>query len=244
MPADLLRHAHAHNDYQHPRPLLDALDRGFLSVEADVHLAGGELLVAHDLKDARPGRTLRRLYLDPLRERVRANGGRVHPSGPPLFLLIDVKSAADATYAALDRELADYADLLSVVRDGRFEAKAVTAVLSGNRVSPAALAKQAVRYVGLDGRLPDLDADHPAHLMPWVSGSWFPAFRWRGDGPMPAAERAKLREQAGKAHARGRLLRYWATPESEAVWAELRAAGVDLIGTDRLDRLRDFLRAR
>src|SRR5512135_1483640 len=42
-----LVHAHAHNDYQHERPLLDALDRGFCSVEADVHLVNGELLVAH-----------------------------------------------------------------------------------------------------------------------------------------------------------------------------------------------------
>jgi hypothetical protein len=33
-----LRHAHAHNDYQHKRPLLDALDQGFGSVESDVFL--------------------------------------------------------------------------------------------------------------------------------------------------------------------------------------------------------------
>ena len=33
-----LPRAHAHNDYEHPRPLLDALSHGFCSVEADVHL--------------------------------------------------------------------------------------------------------------------------------------------------------------------------------------------------------------
>ena len=32
-----LIHAHAHNDYQHKRPLLDALDHDFCSVEADVY---------------------------------------------------------------------------------------------------------------------------------------------------------------------------------------------------------------
>ena len=32
----LLIHAHAHNDYEHARPLLDALDHGFCGVEADV----------------------------------------------------------------------------------------------------------------------------------------------------------------------------------------------------------------
>src|SRR5882672_4968668 len=72
-----LPQAHAHNDYEHTRPLFDALDRGFCSVEADVWLVNGQLLVAHDLKDAKPERTLQALYLDPLRERVMRNGGKV-----------------------------------------------------------------------------------------------------------------------------------------------------------------------
>ena len=87
-----LRRAHAHNDYEHKRPLFDALGHGFCSVEADVHLIDGKLLVAHDRKDAKPDRTLQALYLDPLRERVKANGGRVYPGGPTVFLLIDVKT--------------------------------------------------------------------------------------------------------------------------------------------------------
>ncbi|MEC4021166.1 hypothetical protein QMK28_34095, partial [Streptomyces sp. H27-D2] len=33
-----LRRAHAHNDFVHPRPLLDALSHGFASVEADIWL--------------------------------------------------------------------------------------------------------------------------------------------------------------------------------------------------------------
>ena len=46
--------AHAHNDYEHDRPLLDALEHGFTSVEADVWLVDGELRVAHDREDAVP----------------------------------------------------------------------------------------------------------------------------------------------------------------------------------------------
>src|SRR5688572_31979100 len=62
-----LPRAHAHNDYEHTRPLIDALEFGFCSVEADIWLVNGQLLVAHDLKDAKAGRTLQALYLDPLR---------------------------------------------------------------------------------------------------------------------------------------------------------------------------------
>src|SRR5918996_24410 len=65
-----LERAHAHNDYEHERPLLDALDHGFTSVEADIYLVDGELRVGHDPEDLRPGRTLQSLYLDPLAQRV------------------------------------------------------------------------------------------------------------------------------------------------------------------------------
>src|SRR5437660_5508951 len=86
-----LRQAHAHNDYEHKRPLFDALDHGFCSVEADIYLEKGQLLVGHTQDDLRPDRTLEKLYLDPLRQRVRDQGGRVYRDGPTLYLLIDVK---------------------------------------------------------------------------------------------------------------------------------------------------------
>src|SRR3954468_3891095 len=61
---------HAHNDYEHPRPLLDALDHHFCSIEADIYLVDGKLLVAHERKQVTPERTLESLYLEPLRDRV------------------------------------------------------------------------------------------------------------------------------------------------------------------------------
>ena len=237
-----LPQAHAHNDYEHPRPLRDALAQGFCSVEADVFLTPDGLLVAHERKDLKPGRTLETLYLDPLRDLVKANGGKVYPNGPAFYLLIDVKTGAAETYAALDKILAGYADLLSVTRNGKFEPKAVKVVVSGNR-DKEAMTRQAVRYAGIDGRPEDLGSDAPADLVPWISANWNLLFRWRGDGPMPEAEQAKLRGLVEKAHGRGRLVRFWATPETETVWKELLSAGVDLINTDKLGELRTFLLA-
>lgn len=43
-----LEKAHAHNDYEHERPLFDALSHGFTSVEVDVHLVDGKLYVSHN----------------------------------------------------------------------------------------------------------------------------------------------------------------------------------------------------
>jgi hypothetical protein len=238
--ASPLRHAHAHNDYAHRRPLLDALERGFCSVEADIFLFRGELYVGHTWLDLRPGRMLEKLYLEPLRRRARAGKGRIHPGGPPFYLRIDVKTEAKATYHALDRLLVRYSDILSVVRDGKPQRKAVTVVVSGNCARDVIRA-QKVRYAGIDGRLADLDSDAPAHLIPWVSAPWSSRFRWRGAGKMPQAEREKLRAIVSKAHRHKRLVRFWATPDRRTLWRELRAAGVDLINTDKLDELRSFL---
>lgn len=60
--------AHAHNDYLQKRPLFDALENGFRSLEADVFSQGDSLYVAHDRKDIQQGRTLRKLYLEPLKK--------------------------------------------------------------------------------------------------------------------------------------------------------------------------------
>src|SRR5581483_10264612 len=217
-----LPRAHAHNDYEHSRPLLDALDQGFCSVEADIWLTPEGLLIAHEKNDLRPERTLQRLYLDPLRKRVQQNGGRVYPNGPSFWLLIDVKTEAVDTYRALDKLLAQYADLVSSTRDGRFEQRAVTIVLSGNRAIDL-IRGQAVRYVGIDGRPEDLPSDAPADLMPWISARWGALFDWQGDGPFPSDQQQKLSKYVKTAHQHGRKVRFWATPDKPEFWKELLA---------------------
>jgi hypothetical protein len=236
-----LAQAHAHNDYLHTRPLLDALSHGFTSVEADIFLVDGKLLVAHTERELNPARTLESLYLDPLRQRVRDHGGSVYAGGAPFTLLVDIKSAGEPTYAALSKVLEEYADILSEVRDGKLKPKAVGVVISGNRPR-ATMAAQKLRYAGLDGRMSDLNSDLPTDLLPLISDNWSLHFKWKGEGPISEAERTKLVDAVRKAHARGRRIRFWATPENSNTWRELRAAGVDMINTDDLAGLEKFLR--
>jgi glycerophosphoryl diester phosphodiesterase len=240
-----LVHAHAHNDYEHPRPLQDALDNGFCSVEADIHLVDGKLLVAHDRAHVRPDRTLQSLYLDPLRERARRNGGRVYPGGPPVVLLVDFKGDAREIWPVLFGVLKEYAPILTVWREGKAQDGAVTVILTGSSHGLLAGARanaDAVRFAAFDGILTDLDAAPllPADLVPWISTQWTKSFTWKGDGPFPDTERAKLRELVERAHAQKRQIRFWDAPDKSAAWSELRAAGVDWINSDDLPGLRAF----
>ena len=238
-----LERAHAHDDYRHARPLLDALDHGFTSVEADVFLADGNLLGGHDRSELKLDRTLEALHLDPLLERSRKNGGHVHRKGGDFILLVDMKTDGAAVYAALRELLLGYSEMLTVFRGDSIERRAVTVILSGDRPR-ALLEREEERLAALDGRPPDLDAPTPAPAsrIPLVSQNWRLLFPWSGSGGMPEPQRQALPAIVERAHAQGRTVRFWGTPESRDVWRELLEAGVDLINTDDLDGLERFLR--
>lgn len=237
-----IEHAHAHNDYQHTRPLAEALEHGFTSVEADIWLVDGQLLVAHDSDKVDPARTLESLYLQPLRSIVQQRGGSVYATPYPLTLLIDIKSDSNATYVALDSVLRRYADILTIFADTLVIKGPIVAIMSGERAL-GKVKKAHVRYAGLDGRLAHLDSAraYPARVMPLISDNWDQVTKWKGEGPPPPALRANLARIVARAHAHGQRVRFWATPDTEPVWEILRAAKVDLVGADDLDALRSSM---
>ena len=235
-----LIHAHAHNDYVHKRPLFNALDDGFCSVEADIYLVDGQLLVAHERSQVKPERTLQALYLDPLRERVKKNGGHVYPGGPEFTLLVEIKADWQTTYPVLREVLKQYAGMLTTFRPGVTETNAIRVIITGHR-SREMFAGETIRYAALDGDLVDLDSDSPADLIPWISSNWAPNFKWRGTGPMPEADLVKLKQIVAKAHQQGRRVRFWGAPDRPVFWGEMLANGVDLINIDDLDGAQKFL---
>ncbi len=241
-PVTPLPNAHAHNDYEHTRPLLDALDQGFTSVEADIHLMGRTLIVAHNRPlNKKRARSLEQLYLKPLRERIKANGGQVYPGyNGPFYLMIDIKTDAGKTWQALRLLLEKYREILSMEVDGQWKPGPVTVFLSGNRPFQAMQAETR-RLAALDGRPGDLGKDYPATLMPVVSDSFKNVLSWDGNGKIPPAEWEKLTQLVRQAHGEGKKVRLWASPDTRAVWEVLRKAGVDLINADDLTGLRRFL---
>lgn len=234
--------AHSHNDYNRPKPLAQALGLGFGSIEADVCLVDGELRVAHEPRASRKGRTLESLYLRPLWERFQKLGGKVLPDGAPLVLLIDVKTDAERTYAALKTALQPFRPMLATYDDTK-HAGAVEVLVSGN-VARRTIAAEPLRLVAIDGRPDDLETNPPVDLVPQISASWLANFRWLGLDEMAEEDAERLRALVATTHAQGRRLRFWATPDYPPFWAKLREFGVDVIGTDNPERLATFLRGQ
>jgi hypothetical protein len=235
----LLPKAHSHNDYLRERPLRDALDRGFCSVEADIFLVDGELLVAHDRDKCSPERTLEALYLKPLWERFQTYGG-IHAQPVPFTLLIDIKTDGAAAYAALDRQLAAYDAMLTQFTDTTTTPGAVTVIISGDRAVDTILQSNP-RRAGIDGRLTDLESPLNPHQMPLISDNWLKHFTWMGQGEIPQAQADKLATIVEKAHKHGVRVRFWAIPQRESLWQTLNDTGVDLLNADDLGKLQSLL---
>jgi alkaline phosphatase len=98
--------AHSHNDYEQAIPFYAAWKAGFGSIEADIFLKNGKLIVAHDTVELKKGRTLDSMYLQPLQSAITANNGSVYADPQQeLILLVDVKTAAKETLEKLVEKL-------------------------------------------------------------------------------------------------------------------------------------------
>ncbi len=237
-----LPNAFAHNDYCHPHPLFDALENGYTNIEADVFLEDGELIIAHINPFFKSDKTLESLYLQPLAQRIAENNGSVYKGyGQPVILMIDIKTGADNTYKALKSLLEKYSAILSSYDNGVVTQRAVTIVLSGHK--PYRLIKQEknrLAFIDEDLRKTSRDTT-AANVYKLASCKYSKVVRWCGKGQFPDSERTRLCAYVSMAHKYGKKVRLWASPENKIVWKELLKCGVDLINTDKLAVLKDFL---
>ena len=239
-----LANAFAHNDYWHKRPLFDALDNGFTHVEADIYLRNGKLIVAHILPMLEKSRTLESLYLAPLMDCI--NGKNTLATRPvaPITLMIDIKSNANKTYAALEVLLNKYRSVISGYENGAYVQRQVNIVITGNKPFKMLKAEQN-RLAFIDEDLLKTYRDTLAtNVYQTASCKYSKILKWNGKGEMPAAQKQKLTAFVNMAHKYGKKVRLWASPEKEVVWTQLLNCGVDLINTDKLEELKGFLLAR
>jgi hypothetical protein len=223
---------HAHNDYEHQRPLFDALEQGFDSVEADVWLDGADIGVSHTGAPFRG--SLRTLYLDPLAERV-ARQGFVQAAARPFYLWVDLKQGDLALQERLVSQLSAYEFLTRFTDDGVERAGPVAVILTGvDEAKKALAARAAPRTYQRDSNFyspsdPPADARWSAYAVPY---SGF--LTWSGAGQVPERQRQQLQNLVNGAHLLGRKLRIYGCPETKPWWRLAKEVGVDFVGGDDL----------
>lgn len=231
--------AHAHNDYLHDRPLFDALDQRFDSVEADLYWSGTDLVVAHTGPPFRG--TLKELYLEPLKAQVEANAGSVYGDGKPFYLWLEFRESTLDIQNAVATQLSAY-EMLTRFEDDREIRGAVTVVLTGGPAKKALAARAAPRFWIRDSN-DYAPTDPPADLRwGYYAVNYYNFLAWAGDGTaIPAAQKRQLKILIDGAHATGRKLRIYASPDTPAYWRAARELGLDFINADDLVGLRTTL---
>lgn len=231
---------HSHNDYKQQIPLLEAYYAGMGSIEADVFYRDGELFVAHESKEIKPGKTLKKLYLDPLVSFYKENGQHPYPNASQkLQLVIDIKEDYEKVISTLLADLKGY----EFVFDPNINPSAIKIVMSGDIPSVDQFRKYPL-MISFDGRPGIKYTTEQLKHIGMISDEMSNYSVWNGKGTPTPADLQKMKAVIAEAHAKDKPFRFWATKDSPNSWKELEHMGVDWIGTDHPSMLKDFYQNR
>ena len=225
-PAD----AHSHNDYKNNIPFYRAYNAGFGSIEADVFAVSGQLMVAHKEEEVTPARSLKLMYIDPLVEKLKKDTAR------KLRLLIEIKKDYSITLPLVIEELKPLSQYFDYAgHQGR-----LSIVMTG-AVPPGQVMVNYPAWMSFD-------IDHMAGFTPQqftkiglISVPFDRYSKWNGAGELANDDAARITRTIDSAHAIGKKIRFFAIPDTSTCWKELIRLHADVIGTDHINELADFL---
>lgn len=219
--------AHSHNDYEQPRPFYAALENGFGSIEADIHLVNGKLLVAHDAKNLDGKNTIESLYLEPLN-----NIKKIKKS---LQLLVDIKTESRPTLDSLIKILIRYPNIV--------DNKKIRIVISGNRPDEKEYTNYP-SYIWFDGRLEKNYTPEQLSKIALLSDDFGKFTKWKKIWPILDVDRKKISDAIENGHALKKPVRLWGSPDFPEAWDELIKLKVDYINTDKIEELSEHLKKK
>jgi alkaline phosphatase len=226
--------AHSHNDYEKPSPFWEAYKNKFGSIEADIFLDNGELIVAHDREQVKKRFTLDSLYLKPLQQSIQANKGFVYADpARQLQLMIDLKTEGVSTLKALVDRLSNFPALI--------KCPSLKITISGSRPPEADFTKYP-SWIFFDGELQKAYTKEQLERIPMISDNFAKYSSWKGEGDMPQNDRILIQSLIEKVHALGKKIRFWNAPDNLKSWKLFITLGVDYINTDHISELTAFVK--
>lgn len=215
---------HSHNDYAQQEPFLGAYRAGAASIEADVFLVDGTVMLGHDEPT---GETIEGVYLEPIRQAFDKNGGSVYPDGRGIQLLVDLKDGVQSLEALQELISQKYRECFDV----RHNEGAALLVVTGDKVKPAEYERYA-DFVYFDTRPGENLTEAQLERVALVSDYFGRYSKWKGNGTMKETDRQKLKVAIDKAHAWGKKIRFWAFPDNPNAWRTAATMGIDYVNTD------------
>lgn len=220
---------HAHNDYEHNIPFVQAYQLGFGSIEADVILEKDTLYVGHQHSDlyTRP-LYFERDYVLPLSRALQQQ----KDSSRTVILLIDLKTEAVTTLNKVISIIERYSQLTV--------SSSVQFVITGNQPAPSAF-EQYPSFIFFDGNI-----NNPEHLrypdrIALFSDNFKNYSDWKGKGRIRPGEKQALNAVIEKAHAFHKRIRFWGCPDNAHTWSTFMKMQIDYINTDQVEKFARFI---
>lgn len=220
---------HSHNDYTRDVPFYHAYNAGTGCIEADVFLRDKELMVSHDTAHITFNNTLRKMYLEPLQKELAK-----HPR--PIKLFIDLKESYVKLLPELVHELKP---LDNYINKGDGQAP-LTIVITGD-FPPPALFKNYPSYILFDDNLQLPYTPEQWKRVAEVSLNFANYSKWKATDILPARDEKVLKSVINAVHIAGKPIRFWGAPDNPAAWKKLMELGADVINTDKIDELVNYM---
>ncbi len=225
---------HSHNDYEQPVPFWMAWQEQFGSIEADIWLVNGQVLVGHSREEIKNERTLEEYYVKPLLTCIRENNGHPYADTTRLLqILIDVKMDSVNTLNALIALLDRYPELEHTPQ--------LTWVISGNRPAPDTYTSYPP-FILFDGVLRRQYTAAEYSKISMLSDDLQYYTRWDGTAVLPAPTRKTIQEAVDRAHSLHLPVRFWDAPDTPEAWRQLMDLHVDYLNTDHIRELATWLK--
>jgi alkaline phosphatase len=224
---------HSHNDYEQAAPFWAAWQQRFGSIEADIWLIHGRVIIGHDTNEIKAGRTLEEYYVKPLAACIEKNHGYPYAdTSRRLSILIDVKEDSVAALAALVALLDRYPALE--------HCSSLKWVISGNRPDPSRYTSYPT-FIAFDGILHAQYTPEELSRIAMMSDDLRHYTRWDSRTGIPDTGLDTLRAAIGRSHAQSLPVRLWDAPDFPAAWRQLMQLRVDYLNTDHIAELAAYL---
>ncbi|MES2827223.1 MAG: hypothetical protein V4687_03680 [Bacteroidota bacterium] len=228
---------HSHNDYNQKRPFYTAYNSGMGSVEADVFIKNGKILVAHNEEDTNPARDLETLYLKPIAKAFRQHKGHIFAdTSLKMQLLIDIKLNHKEVLAHMIILLKPYLNYF----DQQKNPNAVKIIISGDVPAPANF-KDYPSYIYFDGRTTNSYTAGQLQRLGMVSENIASFTKLNSIGLPALVDHERLKSVVDLAHSWNKPFRFWGTADRPDSWKLLQDIGADWIGTDHPEELSTYL---
>lgn len=220
---------HSHNDYARRVPFYQAYAQQVASIEADLFLHDGRLLVGHEVGELRPDLTFEALYVEPIVTLFARNGGRIYAdSDRTLQLMVELKSETRPTLRAVAALLGRWPEVF----DPKVNPLAVRVVVTGRLPDPEEFGDYPA-FLSYDGDWSSRYTPEQLGRVALVSIDFRSLSQWNGKGTILPEEADRIREAVDRAHGWGKPVRFWNAPEGPTVYYTFYDMGIDYINTDQ-----------